>query len=524
MGKYRSGITLADMLDQTARICPDRTGLICDEGNFTFRDISRRADAVAKAFLDLGIAKGDRVALLAYNCHWYVDLFYAAARLGFILVPINYRLSPQEILFILEDCKPETVIVEDDFYGILDEIRAKLPFIHHFIGAGEGRAELLNFEDIATGESTSLATLATPEDVLCILYTSGTTGFPKGAMLTNKSIVANMVSVESHLSIEPSDINMVMTPLFHSAAIWPVFSCIQKGVCSIIPKRFNAKESFRLIEKYKVTFCHPVATQVITMLDEPEIGNYDLSSLRVMQVTVNLPLEAYRRAVKAFGAIVVSAYGLTEASPMVTVGTLEEARCWGQVVERPAEMVPHFGSSGRVLPGGGIRLVDEQDADVPLGKVGEILVRGDNVMRGYWNRPEVNADVLRGGWYHSGDLGRLDSDGYLYFVERKSGMIKSGGENVYPREVEQVILAHPSIAECAVIGVPDAKWGETVKALVVLRHGCHLSESEVMAHCKIRLASYKKPTSVEFVDSLPRTLTGKVATSVLKQRYCNPSA
>ncbi|MCL5960887.1 MAG: long-chain-fatty-acid--CoA ligase [Chloroflexi bacterium] len=515
-------MTFADILDRTADKFPDKTAVSCDETILTYSQLRQRVNSLATSLGELGIDRGDRVAALAYDCHRYLELYLAAARAGFTLVPLNYRLVERELLFILQDCEPAALVAEDSFYATVDSLRPNLRSVRRYIGIGQARPGQLDYEDLACRSVSPSTEIGADDDVLCILYTSGTTGFPKGAMLTNRNLVANTLNVLADFGFRQDDINLVATPLFHTAALWPALTMVYLGGRSIIPKRFEVKRAFEIIERQKVTFFHPVQTQVISMIENPEIGWYDFSSLRCINVTLNLPLPAFRKALRHFGNVIVPGYGLTEASPMVTVLPQEEARGWREVLEKEPAQVPRYGSSGRVLPGVRIRVVDEHGKEVPAGEVGELLVKGDNVMKGYWNRPEINAAVLGEGWLHTGDMVRLDGDGNLYFVDRKSGMIKSGGENIYPKEVEDVISSHPGVLEVAVVGAPHEKWGETVKAIIVPRPEATLTEEEIVELCKKNLASYKKPTSIDFAECLPRSLSGKVAKNVLKQIYCNP--
>ena len=512
-------MTFADILDRTALRYPHKTALICEEGKFTYSQLQRRVNSLAQSFAELGIGRGDRVAVLAHDCHWYVEMYLAAARLGFTLVPLNYRLVGRELLFILQDCVPVAMLVEDSFASTIDALRPNLGSVRHYVGLGRVTDADLHYEDLASKSAPTMATVARDDDVLCILYTSGTTGFPKGAMLTNRNQVANNMNVMPFFQFKTDDINLVTTPLFHTAALWPTLGMVYVGGRSVIRKTFDVKTTLRLFEQENVTFCHPVQAQVIMMLEDPDITSYDFSTLRCMNITLNLPLPAYRKAVRCFGNVIVPGYGLTEAAPMATALTPEEARRWAEVLEKEPDQVPTYGCSGRALPGVQVRAVDEAGDDVAPGQVGELLVKGDNVMKGYWNRPEVNAVVLRDGWLHTGDLVRFDAQGYMYFVDRKSGMIKTGGENVYPKEVEDVISTHPGVLAVAVFGVPHEKWGETVAAAIVRRPGATIDTDDVIDVCRRNLAGYKKPTLIEFVDELPRSLSGKVAKNVLRQMY-----
>lgn len=512
-------VTFADILDQVASQHPHKVALKSDSGSFTYAQLRMRVDALASSLLALGLGKGDRIAMLAPNCHQYLELYLVSARTGIVFVPLNTRLTAQELLRILADCQPTAMVVEEEFLDKFESLWPGLNSARLFLHIGKPFRGSLDYEALTQSASSHVEGEATEHDLLCILYTGGTTGFPKGAMISNRNWMANTVNALPVLDIKHDDVNLVMTPLFHTAAVWPVLLHLYLGGTSAITSKLDARSTLEIMERERITFCHPVLSQVVALLEDPAIGQHDLSSLRTIQCTMSLPVPAFQRALQVFGNIVVPGYGLTEAGPMVTLMPRSEMASWEMIGRVPFQQVERYGSSGKALPNVEIKLVDEAGSGVPPGQVGEIVVRSQGVMNGYWNRPEASAEALRSGWLYTGDMARMDEQGFLYFVDRKSGMIKTGGESVYPKEVEDAIASHPAVLEVAVFGVPHPRWGETVKAVVALRQGAVATTAELIDHCRQRIASYKKPTSIEFLDALPRNPSGKVMKAQLRGKY-----
>ncbi|MBI4319922.1 MAG: AMP-binding protein [Chloroflexi bacterium] len=512
-------MTFADILDRTASRYPQKVAASYEGRSVVYSEMKKRVDALSSLLLSSGVCRGDRMAVLAPNSHHYLEMYLIAARTGIVLVPLNTRLTAQELLFIVNDCRPTAIVVEEEFRETLESLRDGLGQIRVVLAIGWGFEGAVAYEEVAGKAVGSVPTQGTDDDIMCILYTGGTTGFPKGAALTNGNWIANSANALPALGIKPDDVNLVMTPLFHSAAVWPALLHLYVGATSVMTRRFDVRATFDLLEREKVTFCHPVLAQVVALLDHPEAHSYDLSSLHTVQCTMSLSAPVYERALKVFGNAVVPGYGLTEAGPMVALMPRAEMASWAMIGKAPLEQARRFGSSGLALPNVEARVIDDKGREVPRGEIGEIAVRSDSVMKGYWNRPHATALALRDGWLYTGDMARMDTDGYLYFVDRKSGMIKSGGESVYPKEVEDAIASHSAVLEAAVFGVSEARWGETVRAAVVLRRGMTATEDELIEHCRQRMASYKKPTGIMFVDALPRNPSGKVMKAELLARY-----
>lgn len=514
-------MTFADILDQVAGRYPNKLAVRFEGNSHTYAQLRGRVHSLSGSLLALGLRKGDRIAVMAPNCHQYVELYLATARAGFVIVPLNTRLVMQELEFILEDCQPAAIAVEGEFLDCLEALRPRLGSVKLFLHIGRGFNGSLDYEELARKDLPFSGQRAEAGDLLCILYTGGTTGFPKGVASTNRNWLANTLNAYPVIGVGHDDVNLVMTPLFHTAAVWPVLLHLYVGGTTVITRRFEVGSCFRAIERNRVTFCHPVLSQLVSMVEDPECGKYDLTSLKTVQCSMNLPVPVFRRTLQVFGNVVVPGYGLTEAGPMVTLMPRHEMASWEDVGRPNAELPGRYGSCGAALPNVEVRLVDEGGSEVPRGEVGEIAVKSEGVMRGYWKRPDATAQALRDGWLHTGDMARMDSAGFVYFVDRKSGMIKTGGESVYPKEVEDAIASHPAVLEVAVFGVPDKRWGETVKALVALRRGATATAEELIEHCRQGIASYKKPTSIDFVDALPRNPSGKVIKAELWARHAS---
>jgi acyl-CoA synthetase (AMP-forming)/AMP-acid ligase II len=352
-----------------------------------------------------------------------------------------------------------------------------------------------------------------PDDPCILFYTSGTTGWPKGAIHTHRGLVAE-ASI-AHRGLNPDDIVLCVMPLFHvggsAAHLIPAFSA---GATMVVHRKFDETEVLEAIEKERVSYVFLVPTMILRLLEHPAFDDYDLSSLRAVGYTgAPMPVDALRRGIARFGEVFFQELGQTETLGM-TVLRREEHKLDGS-----PKTLRRLESVGRPLREGELRIVDDRGKDVPVGEPGEIVARTERMMQGYWRMPEETAVALRGGWLHTGDVGKMDEDGYIYLVDRKKDMIISGGENIYSREVEEVLYMHPAIFEAAVVGVPDDKWGESVKAVVVLREGMHASEEEIIEFCREHLASYKKPRSVEFCAELPKTASGKIRKDVIREPY-----
>jgi long-chain acyl-CoA synthetase len=473
-----------------------------EEGPMTWSQFYDRVHRAAAYFRDLGIQKGDRVAVWMLNSHEYLELYYATAIAGIVIVPLNTRWHESDVAFALKDSESVAVIVDHHFAAKIPQI----PRASRVIYAGKGACPA-GMTPYGYSDTTHAFEEPDEQDLVGLFYTSGTTGGPKGAMLTHRNLWSNLL--HSMLVNIRKAVWLHSAPMFHLADLGAIYTVTANGGTHCYLPTFDPEICMQLIERYRVTETVLVPTMLNMVINSPAYGKYDLSSLEkflygaspmptplVKTAMANLPQTHFRQG-----------YGLTEASPLLTVLDYED----------------HFGaaitSAGKPVFGTEVRVVDDFDRDVAVGESGEIIARGANIMKGYWKRPEISAEVLRGGWLHTGDIGKFDENGFLYILDRKKDMIKPGGENVYTPEVESMIAAHPSVLEVAVIGVADAKWGETIRAVVTLRAGANLSEEELVCWCRDRMTHFKCPTSVVFIDALPKGGTGKVQKGVLREKY-----
>lgn len=490
----------------------DRIALIDGEtgATTTFRALEERTNALAAALRERGVTKGDRVALVTLNGVRMLEVLLAVWKLGAIGVPINWRLSASEIKYILDDSGAKLIFHSPGFE----------PAVREASGAGRQLIEVPDnaqlrgtqatvYETlIADGDTSRVMAEVDLEDVCTIMYTSGTTGFPKGAMLTHGNFLWNAVqNANLDDGIGRTDISIAAAPMFHIGALGiHTTALLYVGGATVVMETFDPAEWIRLVARHRVTVTFAVPAMWAAITKAAGTIDYDFSSLRFsMSGGAPTPLVIIE-ALGELGLALSEGFGLTETSPIATY--LDKA-----------DIVEHLGSIGRPLHHVDTRIVDEKDNDVPVGVVGELVFRGPTIFAGYWDKPAETADAMRGGWFHTGDLARVDERGYMYIVDRKKDMVITGGENVYPVEVEQVLHRHEAIADVAVIGVPDEKWGESVVAVVVRHEGSSVTGEQIIAWVRERIAHYKCPRSVLFVDELPRTATGKILKRQLREMY-----
>ena len=508
----------AHFLTRAALRYPDRPAWLQGDVTITFREAEAHANRLAHALLSLGGQPGDRVGMLVPNCYQGLETLLAPMKAGMAVVPMNVRLLPNEHQYMLNDSGAFALIYGEEFRDHLAQMRGSLTSVKHLICVGHGGTGDLGYEHVLADRRETPPDLAIePDDLAWIFYTSGTTGHPKGAMLTHRNLIT--MAEQFLLNINPArpgDVLLHAAPITHGSGL-SIFHHLAAGAASAFPatRTFDPPKVFEAIQRYRVTTMFLVPTMINMLLASADKTKYDLSSLHtIFYGGAPMYVEQLLEAVRTFGPIFVQIFGQGEA-PMTCASLPKEEHLAG---DDPVKL-KRLASAGRETTAVHVRIVDDEDREVPSGQMGEIVVRGDLVMKGYWNKPEATAETLRGGWLHTGDIGYLDPDGYLYITDRKKDMIISGGSNIYPREIEEVICRHPAVFEVAVIGIPDAKWGETVKALVVLREGVRAAEAEIVEHCKRHMASYKKPQSVEFLTALPKNAYGKVLKRELRDRY-----
>lgn len=498
---------LGDISRKHARLDPERECLVCGDTRLTWRQLNERVNRLANGLAGLGVEKDTKVAILAFNCHRYIETYYAVAKLGAVSVPLNFRLSPSELTYVINHSDAEALMVGSEFLDVVKGILPELVNIKLRVLLDIQEEGWVDYEDLIGKSSDEEPGVAVDEDDLCQLqYTGGTTGLPKGVMLTHRNYMTSVIGMGLANTFAPGDATLQVLPLFH-VSWWPVLLHHCAGGKAVLVKRFDFDEILSIAQQEGVTHMNMVPILFSWILDFPGLDKYDLSGIKYLSYAgAPMPADLMRRCIGRFGPIIQQGYGLTEAAPLATI-LKEEDQCR---LEGPPEIIRRISSAGRESLMTAVRVVDDDDKDVAVGEVGEIIVRGKNIMRGYWKDPELTAQGLRGGWLHTGDMAELDEYGYIYIVDRKHDMIITGGENVYPYEVEKILYEHPAVLEAAVVGLQDKTWGEMVTAALTLKQGATASEEEIIAFCKDRIAHYKCPKQVVFMEDLPKTPIGKI--------------
>ncbi|WP_439676615.1 long-chain-fatty-acid--CoA ligase [Embleya sp. MST-111070] len=507
------GITLP--LHRWAQQTPGREAVVDGAASTTFRDLRERVARLAGALRGLGVGPDDRVAVLALNSARYLECLTAVPWAGGVLNPVNIRWSPAEIAFSLDDSRTGVLIVDDAFAAMVPALQAASSSLRVVVHMGDPPADsgMHGYEDLIAATAPIPDAQRGGGDLAGVFYTGGTTGFPKGVMLSHDNLLASAMGglvATAAYRITPNARVLHAAPLFHIAGFGVSLMTSILGVPQVVLPVFDPERAAAIIARERITEVFLAPTMLRMTLDHPKFADHDLSSLRMLTYGASPITSALLEQVLAAlpGVALVQAYGQTELSPLATL-LLPEDHLAGD----PAKLR----SAGRPCLHADVRVVGPDGNELPRGDIGEIVSRGSHVMTGYWNRPEETEQALRDGWMHTGDLGFMDADGYLTVVDRLKDMIVTGAENVYSAEVENAINTHPDVACCAVIGLPDPRWGERVHAVVVPHPGHELTAERLRAHVKTLIAGYKAPRSVEFVDALPLTAAGKVRKSVLRE-------
>ena len=502
---------VGQILTVTADKFPNRTAVISGDQRLTYREFNERVNRFAHGLLKLGFKKGDKVAVLLFNSTPFAEVYFATAKIGGAFTPINYRFAAEEVKYILNHSDSRFFIFGEEFIDLVRSIRSELKKVKIFISVSNDKTpSALRYESLLNKSRNDEPNVALSENDVCqLMYTSGTTGRPKGALITHGNVLWNLVNTILGREDKGGEVALIIGPLYHTAALNNHFT-IQVALAgtSILIKKFEPKHVMEIIQKEKVNVISGAPAMYHLLLTLPNVNEYETHSItKCTAGAAILPDETKERLLKLFPNAegVYDVYGCTEASPDIAI--LKAKDCL-----RKRESV------GPSLPFLNTRIVDDRDRDVAAGEVGELICRGPNVMKGYYKDKKATLEALRGGWLHTGDLARMDDEGFIYIVDRKKDMVVSGGENIYPREIEEVLYHHPKIQDAAVIGVPDSTWGESVKAFIVLKKGEATTAEEIIEYCKQHLASYKKPKAVEFIEALPRNPSGKVLKTVLRER------
>lgn len=508
---------MADLMLRNAMLHPHRTALVFERQRVTYSQYNQHVNQLVHALRDKGLKKGDVLGVLSWNSIEYCDVFGASEKGGFITAPINTRLSEKEIAFLINDSESRVLFIGREFKKMVEEIRPSIPRVEYFIAldfTGEG---LIHYSDLLAEYPTDEPqTDIDPEDPLFICYTSGTAGLPKGALYTHDRFREVVMDFAIDVPLEDNCVYTGQMPIFHIGGIRGRAYLMVKAATHIILRKFDAKQFARLIEKEKVSDFGAVPTQIAMLMDLPDFDSYDLSSIRHIRYAASpMPFELLKRILNRFGPICCQGYGQTESGPSISFLKEEDH----DVLDAPEEKRRRLQSVGRPAFNVQVRVVDENNVDLPPKQVGEIIANSRHRMKEYWKNPAETKKKIVDGWLHTGDMGYYDEEGYIFLVDRKEDMIVSGGENIYPREVEEILYKHPAVRECAVFGIPDPKWVEIVHAAVSLRAGMTATADELTQFCKENMARYKAPKSVEFFEDLPKNATSKILKRELKDKY-----
>ncbi len=505
--------TLGDVAKKGAALFPDKVAMVFGDTRILYRELNERVSRFANALIGLGCKKGERLTILSENTHKYMEVYFAAARAGMSVTPLNFRLSDAELVYIANDSEATVFLAGSGYEERAYALRNEFKNIKKWISLEKDRDGYLSYESLIEASSVEDPGIHVDENEMAILmYTGGTTGLPKGVMLSHRNLLTAAYGLIIGYSFSHQDTQCFLLPLFH-ISLWPVLCLLMVGGTIVILPRPDVQSILKCIEKEKCTKVLLVPTLIGWLMSEENLDTFDLSSLKAIQYAGSpMPLELLKKCINKFGNIFIQGYGLTEAAPILTALNSEDHILEGTKMKRLASV----GKEGVVVE---VKIVDENDQPVQPGQIGEIVGRGSNIMLGYWKNPELTEKALRGGWLHTGDMGTIDEDGFIYLVDRKADMIITGGENVYPKEVEDILYQHEAVQECIVTSAPDSKWGERVQAAVVLKSGKLVNEKELILYCKERLAGYKCPKAIEFWEELPKTPIGKLLRKDVREKF-----
>ena len=508
-------LTCGDLIKRGAALYGRRPAILFEGREFTFSEQASRMYRLANALLTLGLRKQERVAILARNCSEYIEIFGAGEVAGFVSVNLNCRLSTKELSVICQDCQPSVLIFAEEFAGAASEIAAQVPCIRVRIALQHDNSSDLKYEDVLADASAEVpAGQSTPSDIAYIMYTSGTTGGSKGVMISHAAMAEATRMLSHECGVLSSDKALIVMPLFHLGGKIEQMNFSLMGAQIVLKSNFEPVDIAETIARERITAAHFAPVMIQRILDELDSKPYDFSTLRcVHYASAPMPVPLLRRAIGRLGTIFTQVYGMTECLGCTVL------KAHNHVLDGSEDDRRRLASAGQPLLGNDVRILHDDGTACEPGEIGEIVIHSPTVMDGYWNKSTLTAEVLRDGWMFTQDLGFVDENGYVYVVDRKKDMIISGGENIYSWEVEEVLRGHPDVAEVAVIAVPDLQWGESVKACVQLRPGSQSTDAALIEYTRERIASYKKPRSIDFLDALPRLFNGKIDKKALRAPY-----
>jgi len=509
--------TLGDLPRCGAISWPDNIAVVFEGKRYTYKQFNERINRFANYLIESGCKKGDGIAVMAENCSKYLEVYFAAAKISMRVTPINVRLGDDEIVFIVKDSETTFFVVGEGYEEKVKQLKDRFQKIKTWVTLDNPLPGFLDYEKLLEKSSATEPdvdkNIVSENDLAILMYTGGTTGLPKGVMMSHRSAMLSGISSALAFGFRDDDSTCFVLPIFH-VSWWPILAILLTGGKVCINRKPNLEMIFKLIEDEKCTHMNLVPTIYGWMVDWPNVEKYDLSSLRLLSYAGSpFPVEVLKKCIRKFGNKFYQGYGATETAGAAISGLAS----YDHHLDGPESK--YLSSAGKPASCSRVKIVDENDQTLGPGEYGEICAKGEHIMLGYWKNPNLTAEVLKGGWYHTGDMGYMDEDGYLFMTDRKADMIISGGENVYPKEVEDIIYQHPAVRECTVVSAPDAKWGEVVQAVVVLRPGMQATAEEIMEHCKKNLAGYKCPKAVAFWTDIPKTVVGKIIKKDVKKKF-----
>ena len=503
-------MNLTNILSETVRSHKEKKAVFCKEKEFTYKQFNNRVGNLANALTKFGISKGDKVAILHKNCHYFLETYFGTMQIGAVLVPLNNYLSADELAYILKDSESKLLIANVNFNSKVNDTVDILKKDIKTIYTSKDYEDFIN-----TGDSILPEVVVKDNDAAQIYYTSGTTGRSKGVVLSYKNVYSHALCTIDELNLKDTDVWLHAAPLFHLADAWATWAITIVGGTHILLSDFDSKTVCKTIEKQGVTLTNLVPTMYYRLVNYPDVNKFDYSSLRVL-MSGGAPIShsLVKKIIETFKCDYIQTYGMTETSPFLTMSILNH-HLRSLTFE---EQLKYKSTTGRKFKGVELKVVNEKCEEVKTNnkEVGEIIVKGNSISKGYWKLPQETKKAIKNGWLFTGDMAVIDEEGYVTIVDRKEDMILTGGEKVYSIEVENVLYTHPAVLEAAVIGVPDEEWGEKVKAIVVLKNGKKATEKEIIEFCKKRIAAYKVPKQVEFLDCLPKLGSGKICKKMLK--------
>ncbi|MBA7656631.1 Long-chain-fatty-acid--CoA ligase [subsurface metagenome] len=516
LSRYNVG-TWADIIYRNALLYPNQEAFVYGDTRITFAEFNTRINKLVHALHKMGAKKGDVLGILSWSCLQFAEVYGLTMKGGFIASPFNPRLREDDLEYIINYSEANTIFVGQELLEVANSLKKRLPKVKNFISLETAAPGMTAYDDLLKANPGEEPDIQLDEDdPVCIIYTSGTTGVPRGALYTQRRFIEDSKILVIDMGLQTGHKRVQITPLFHIAGNTHFRSSLYTAGCNIIVKFFDAAETLEIIQREKATHMDFVPTHLAAMLNLPDLKKYDISSIKFLWYGASpMPLEVLKKGMKVFGPIFAQGYGQSESGPAISHLSKEDHN----VLDKPAKEQKKLSSAGRPDIGVQVKIIGEKGKDVEPGEVGEIAVRSKQTMVEYWKKPEETKATLINGWLYTGDMGYYDEEGYIYIADRKKDMIITGGENVYPREVEEVLYRHPAVLEAAVIGVPDEYWVERVHAVVATKKGTKATAEEIIAFCKKNIAGYKTPKSIEFVDALPKNPTGKILKRELRDKY-----